>query len=531
MKLKYLNLPLLVVVALLGFTMNACVDDLNVKPIDPSTTLEFHQDQVFTKIYATLGLTGQRGPADEPDIEDIDEGTSAFYRVIWYVNELTTDECIVNSWNDAGLPALAACTWGASNELVAGLYYRLTFDVTLCNFFLEQTDGASDSETLKQRAEVRFIRALNYFYLMDMYGNVPFTEVVTTSYPEQIKRADLFDFLEKDLIDMTLPDLAEPRTNTYGRVDKAAAWLLLARMYLNAEVYTGTARWNDAVEYANKVIGSSYDLSPVYAHLFMADNGGAFDGSAVNKAAQEVLLPILQDGVKTTGYGGSTFLIAGTHDEDMPDMGSTEYWAGPHCRQSMVQKFFPSLNAPLEAEKDEMVAAANDDRAMMYSVGRTLSTGENKSFKDGFSCVKFTNLRADGKSASTAVFADTDIPFLRLAEAYLTLAEASMRANGGAATTEANGAINKLRERANAKTKSSYTLNDVLDEWAREFWFEGRRRMDLIRYNRYGGTTDYNWDWKGGVKEGATIPAFRNILPIPTNDLNSNPNLVQNQGY
>lgn len=530
MKLRYIKNLFSVAALACTLGLSSCISDLDVTPIDPNVHMTFEQDKVFNKIYGTLALTGQEGPSGDGDIEDIDEGTSAFFRMGWIFNELTTDEAIVNSWTDAGLSDVTACTWGASNVMSAGLYYRLTFDVTLCNFFLEQTAGASDSETIRQRAEVRFIRALNYFYLMDFFANPPIMDKVTTEKPQQYTRTDLFTHIEKELKEIDT-DLAEPRTNTYGRVDKVAAWLLLARMYLNAEVYTGEPQWSLAHQYAQQVLGSNYELCPTYAHLFMADNGGEYDGSSVNKAPQEVILPIYQDGSKTQSYGGSFFLIAGTHNAGMPNWGSTDGWAGPHCRQSMVEKFFPNGNAPLEADEATIIEAAKDDRAMMYSIGCSLSTNNNTAFTDGFSCTKFTNVRADGGNVNDSKFTDTDIPFMRLAEAYLTLAEASIRMNGGQSTKEATDAINELRIRAHATQKSSYTLTDIRDEWAREFWFEGRRRMDLIRFGNYGGTHTYNWDWKGGVKDGQTIQEYRNILPIPAQDLNANSNLKQNPKY
>jgi hypothetical protein len=134
--------------------------------------MEFNQNEVFTKIYATLGLTGQEGPAGSGDVDGIDEGTSDFVRLIWNLNELPTDEAHCN-WGDVGIPELNYGAWGASHSQITGLYYRLFFDVTLCNFFLEQTEGKTDAESVAQRAEARFIRALNYYYLIDMFGNVP----------------------------------------------------------------------------------------------------------------------------------------------------------------------------------------------------------------------------------------------------------------------------------------------------------------------------------------------------------------------
>ncbi len=524
MKLRYLKslVPVATLALVLGLT--SCVNDLDVNPIDPSTTMKFNQNEVFTKIYATMGLTGQEGPAGSGDVDGLDEGTSDFVRLLWNLNELPTDEADCN-WGDVGIPELNHAAWGASHSQITGLYYRLYFDITLCNFFLEKTDGLTDSESVAQRAETRFIRALNYYYLLDMFGNVPFTTKVSLEKPSQINRADLFDFVESELL-AAEPDMLEPRTNTYGRADKAAAWLLLARLYLNAEVYTGTAHWTEAATYAQKVMGSGYTLCDTYKHLFMADN----NGSSVNKANTEIILPILQDGVTTKNYGGALFLIASTHKDDMTFYGTTEGWAGNRCRQQMMEKFFPNSDAP-NVDAAAMVVAAKDDRALFYGVDRTLSLDDESKFVSGFSCAKYSNVRADGASTHDSKFVDMDVPFMRVAEANLIFAEATLRASNGVSSKPVVDAINALRIRAHAKTETSYTLNTILDEWSREFAFEGRRRSDLIRFGKFGGTSDYTWQWKGGVKDGTTFSANYNLYPIPTNDLNSNSNLVQNKGY
>ena len=518
-----------IITAALSFSMSgmvSCVGDLDVTPIDPSVTMEFDRNKVFTKIYATMGLTGIEGPAGTGpgDVDGLDEGTSDFFRLIWNMNELSTDEAHC-CWGDGGIPELNYNAWGASHEYVTGLYYRLYFNVTLCNFFLEQTDGKSDGESVVQRAEARFMRALNYCYLIDMFGKVPFVTKVSTENPSQVERAELFRFIEKELLEAS-EAMKDPQTNAYGRADKAAAWLLLARLYLNAEVYTGTAQWAKAAEYARKVMNTSYSLSPVYKHLFMADN----NGSAVNRANTEIILPILQDGAATRNYGGSLFLIASTHKtKDMPAYGTTEGWAGNRCRPQLVKKFFPTGDAP-NAETDQIIKAAKDDRALFFGKDRTLSVDEAAKFESGFSFVKFSNLRADGASTNDSKHTDTDVPLMRLAEAYLTFAEATVRQNGGAAA-EATEAINTLRKRANAKTETSYTLDHILDEWSREFAFEGRRRSDLIRFGKFGGNTNYVWQWKGGVKDGTSFGKHLNLYPIPENDLNVNNNLVQHPGY
>ncbi len=505
------------------FCLSSCIGDLDVTPIDPSVEQEFNQDGVFAKIYATMALTGQEGPAGNGDVDGIDEGTSAFFRLIFTVNQYPSDEAIC-AWGDTGIPEMNYIRWGASHGMLAGLYGRLNFDVTLCNHFLEMTEGKSDEHSLKQRAEARFMRAFNYFYLMDIFGNVPFTEKVSNELPKQINRADLFKYVTDELLaiesEMYLPGQAP-----YGRADQAACWLLLSRVYLNAEVYTGTAQWTEAAQYAKKVMDSSYTLAPVYTHLFMADNDGS---SAVNQAKQEIILPIFQDGVQTISYGGALYLIAATHTEGMTYWGTTEQWGGVRARKKLVDKFFPNGNVPMEVDAAAMVAAAKDDRALFFSIERTLEVENVSDFKKGLSVTKFSNVRVDGASTSHAAWVDTDIPFLRAAEAYLTFAEATLRSNGD--KTAALNAVNELRKRANATPLATLSMDQILDEKSREFYMEGQRRTDLVRYGYFTGNK-YLWDWKGGAPTGTSVDAKFDLCPIPASDLNANENLKQNPGY
>jgi len=532
MNVRHNKIIITILSVVFSIGLSSCVNDLNVTPIDPSTITTFDQDAVFAKVYASLALTGQQGPAGKGDLAGVDEGTSSFIRLIWNLNELSTDEAIC-SWGDPGVPELNFNKWTASHDQVKGIYARFYFGISLCNLFLDQTTALTDAKTVKQRAEVRFLRALNYYYLMDLFGNVPFTEVVSLAPPKQIKRADLYIWIEKELKAID-PNLAAPLTNSYYRVDQVAEWMLLDRLYLNAEVYTGTANWAAAKTYAKKVMDSGYKLNPSYAQLFMADNAGTFDGST-NTAPQEIILPIACDGVKTQSYGNSLFLIASIHTTGMPDWATSEGWGGNRARAALANKFFPS-GIPSGTDLTKLTAFAGDKRALFFGwdISETKSTDpmtiiNTGIFKQGLSVTKYTNVRFDGKKSNDAKFTDTDVPLFRVAEAYLSYAEASMRL-GDAAT--ALTTINQLRDRTSgsAPALSSISLDRILDEWSREFYFEGRRRTDLIRFGDYGGS-DYTWDWKGGTAAGTKFNKIYNLFPLPSDDLNVNPNLTQNPGF
>lgn len=564
MKNKIKNILHVVVATLVIIFAASCVDDLNVTPINPQVTQTFDQNGVFTKAYAAFSLTGQRGPAGNIDIdtEIPDEGKSALYRCLWNCNELTTDEAIC-AWGDVEVIELNTNSWSSSNPTSGSIYDRFYFVISIANHFLEQTEGKTDDATKKQRAEIRFLRALSYFHLMDLFGNVPFTEKISLDPPKQIKRIDLFKWVEAELLAIE-PDMYEPKAAPYYRVDKVADWLLLARLYLNAEVYTtvpetkatanfpaiaaaaGTPRWNDAAIYAKKVIDSDYTLCGSYEQLFMADNAGTIDGSTVNKAPVEIIFPIAADGFKTKSYGSSLFLIGSTHTAGMKEWGcSKQGWGGNRSRSALVKKFFSTNYGSTFFANDSNLTTGKfsfmkDNRAMfdrksLAPSATTLApqTIENISkFKEGYAVLKFTNVRADGKLAQDIEFSDMDIPFMRASEAYLTYAEAVLRGAQTVNGYEALTAVNALRNRASAKVFTTLTLQNIIDEWAREFFFEGRRRSDLIRFGQYAGNNvTYQWDWKGGEAAGKTIDKRYNLFPIPAGDLNANANLDQNPGY
>ncbi len=522
-------------VAALSLTlgMTSCVGDLDVKPIDPNLTTNLYVEGLFNKCYATMALAGNGGPDGDCDIDGIDGGTSGFVRQMWNANELTTDEAVC-AWGDDGIAQFCHNTYDSSHPMLAGYYARLTTSITYCNQYLNEAESYDATMT----AEVRFLRALDYYLLMDAFGNIPFS--TTVSKPVRYTRQEAYNFIEKELLEIE-PSLsaAQPKKSTdsgYGRVDKAAAWLLLSRLYLNAEVYTGTAQWAKAAEYAKKVMDSSYRLNTTtiggwsaYQMLFMGDNGET-------DAAYEAILPLLQDGLKTASYGTSLYLMGSTFDGDVhankneptKTNGTDQTWGGNRALPNLVAKFFPSNNAPQVACYD-MTDEAGDDRALFDGKGRTLNVDELETFKKGYAVAKFTNFKTDGSVGHDAKHPDTDFFFFRKAEAYLAYAEATARQNGGSATTEGVAAINDLRARAHASQHTGYSLNDILDEWSREFYFEGRRRTDLIRFGKFGGDNNYNWQWKGGTYNGRNFSANKNIFAIPSNQVNDV--IKQNPGY
>lgn len=533
----------------------SCVQDLNTTPIDKNSATAFNQDAVFAKCYATLALTGQKGPDGDGDIDDLDEGTSGFYRLMWELNEFPTDEGWW-IWNDVGLADIRVMNWNGDNALVKGLYYRFNIDIRLCNHFLANTENATDDKTLQQRAEIRFLRALNYWYLLDMFKAAPFSDKESSELPKFMERPQLYEWLVDELKALT-QELPEERANVW-RVDKYAAWLLLARTYLNAEVYTGTAAWEDAQKAAEETLkGSYYQLHTntitstggvrysAYQQLFMGDNHS-------NGAEKEALLLIYQDGVYCQSYAGSRFLVAAVRDAKMVPAGTADTWKCFRTSPEFVYKFVSQAEAPnILADEYEMPVLLKDDRAIMCSHTDTnatqvwkLSGGMSAEFYDCWSVLKFTGAKSTVPHPAKSVShdektPDTDIPLLRLAEAYMIQAEAMYRQGDNAGAL--NIINNVIRKRANAQPLTELDETTLCDEWSREFYCEGRRRTDLIRFNRFAGpqadANAYNWEGRNNQSSAAGYKSAEekwNWYPIPNDDKASNSNYKDqgiNDGY
>ena len=607
----------------------SCHDDLNQSPIDPDS---FTEENVFAsvneakgalaKLYASLALTGQNGPAGSPDIADIDEGFSQFSRMLFNLNEITTDHAVVG-WGDPGLPDLHGMYWSSSNDFTEAMYYRLAQAVSFSNSFIKNASELSGDEVSVFVAEARFLRAYAYYNLLDLYGNVPLTTEISTELPTQSNRTELFNFIESELMDIESTLLA---SNEYGRVDNIAAHALLSRLYLNAEAWTGQDRYADCVTYSQNVINSGYTLNmndangngTAYDELFLADND-------VNGAQNEFIFALNFDGMQSQTWGGTTFLVHAAIGGTMnpAEFGVNGGWGGLRTTKNLVNQFavdLDVLNTLLGTQSDwGLVGSAtpngwngpdvemyqtgpqefsiyaelgsgelkfrfnedwgnnfgdngndgtlesgganipisagtyfivmdlgagtytispfsSDKRGMFHSDGQNLEIESIPPFEDGYAVTKWKNVDSNGNQGSDSAgnFVDTDIPLIRLAEIYLNYAEATLRGGGGDTNT-AVSLINQIRERGfggSSGTISSgeLTLDFILDERSRELYWEGLRRTDLIRYNRFTSSS-YLWPFKGNEATGVGVDEYRNLFPLPANVVAINSNLTQNEGY
>jgi len=729
------NIKILTITVLLLGSVS-CFKDLNTIPLDPNilSADAVYKDpaaykQVLAKLYAGLALSGQEGPAGQSDISGIDEGFGQYMRGFWYASELPTDEAVIG-WNDQTIKDFHAQSWAGGDVFVYAFYSRLFVQISIINEFIrETTDAKLDSrnvdatlraEIKRYRAEARFLRALSFWHALDHFRNPPFAtedDVVGAFVPKQIGPKALFSYIESELKAIE-PDLADPRANVYARADKAASWMLLSKLYLNAEVYIQEAKYTDCLTYCEKILNAGFELEPNYANLFLADN----------HKSREIIFPVAFDGLNTRTYGGTTFIIrAGIGGSMIPEeSGMDAGWGGTRTTRQLIEKFpadltgikvefnagqtasypklyvpgshqgfdatqttnslaatstvapnnkifeghkyFPSNNTgilfttipsntgppklgdngangtletggdtitipeagfyfikanlnnntyiiekrqwsifgtatggvdinlnwdpalgmlvadvPLtvgtikfRANQNDVVNLGDngadgllelngseiqidqdgsykiafdidkpdytyqirftsiDHRGLFYSDGQNLDINDLTLFTEGYAVNKFKNITSEGLQGSDNYYPDTDFPMFRLADAYLMAAEALLRIPGGDKNKAADY-FNAVRTRAYTGTAGNFApanlnLDAILDERARELYWECHRRTDLIRFGQFTDGT-YRWAWKGGAKDGVSVPSFRNIYPIPTQDQGANPGLVPNPGY
>lgn len=532
--------------------------------------------EVMGKCYSSLAVSGQPGPNGDCDISGLDGGTSQWTRTIFMLQEFPTDECLW-MYNDGGVDELRWGTWSNTNAAIYGTYSRLYVHIAVCNDFIRlasnpgQYDITYDAELQKDVdqliLEARALRDLSYYYVIDFFGDAVWAwdDMKYGEVPQQTTRTDLFNKVTADLEDV-LSKFQD--SNVYGRLSKDGVESLLCRYYLNAEVYTGTAMYDKCWEHAQNIIarhqGGGFQNSGLandYLSLFCANNR-MFAPAGDLKAQNEILWYIPQDATYTQPYGGSTFLVNGgiknmatadidilKGDANVADgymnqlwYGTTDSWGCMHARPQLSDKF------------NFVNGYSGDGRTYLWlteSAGFQKQNVPFNEFQAGYACMKFTavdcnpdgtmpkfvdpvtGLRRAGVTTETqqsqggytwtqynvdgaSQFHNTGVPVIRLADVYLMAAESALRM--GSHQAEALTYVNYVRERAGVPAWNSgeLTLNSLLDERARELYWESTRRTDLIRYNRFTGS-NYLWAWKGGVEGGTALPSHFNLYPIPAN--------------
>lgn len=510
----------------------SCVKDLDVTPIDPNISLpeDVLKDQaaftsLLAKCYQGLASSASGGPDSSPDISGVDGGYGQYLRAVVNMQELTTD-VMTCCWNDGNLFDIHNLSWNASNEFILSMYYRIFFQIGLCNEFIRQSNKTEIAGyTLKDKyiAEARALRLLSWYHAIDMFGNVPFFDEnssVGSTAPEQIKRKDLFAWIEKEakeLLDGN--DLAEPGKNEYGRADKGMVQMILAKLYLNAEKWDGTERYADCASMCEKII-AEYPLHDKYSDLFCADNHLCSANTTYH--GDELIFVSPQDGIELRSYGSTNFLIfASTWSNaeagiqmDAAGQGISSGWSGLSLTGTFTSKF---------EENDVRANFFKGDGIPQYITFLRSDVGAS----DGWKSTKFTNVNHDGSSAKAQGFVDTDFPIFRSADAYLMYAECAAR--GKADEAKGKQYLHAIRARAGVND-IDLTLPNIIDERARELYLEGFRRQDLIRFGLFTSGS-YLWEFKGGEPEGKAVADYLELFPLTSGDVNANGNLTQNPGY
>ncbi len=542
------NIYRLIALSVMAF-FTSCVGDLDVKPIDPN--LDFESDvftditgyeRVLGKIYAGYHVAGQKGDDNESDVSTIpDGGMSSYLRNYWNLQTLPTGEAM-NAWGDGGLVPLQNGSWSADNQFVAGMFYRLFYMVALTNHFMEQSAGAKLDERgqseLKDdlapmRAEARLVRAISYYHGLDFFRKLPIiTEASNEAYPTPVSETELFNFIISELNDVE-NQLPEAGMAQYGRMDKGTVWMVKAKMYLNAFAFTGTENPVDGVNSLNEVvelttkINTAYTLNADWLQLFSSDNNNA----------SGIIFAVPLHPENTKGFSATQYVISAGSNGALADhvgIAGAGAWGGNHATREIYDWFQDEPAGDMRGFTVDLTAGEelNDHRATLV-ISKSLEMGNPLDFTQGVNVTKFRNKNADGTSNGfkETYFVNTDWPMFRLADSYLMYAEAVLRGGSGNMATAVE-LVNKLRERAYGDKSgdvSSINLDFILEERGREFYWEGYRRQDLNRWNKFtSGATGDLWPWKGGVANGRGLAPHRAFYPIPSSELAANPNAKQN---
>lgn len=533
----------------------SCVSDLDQYPQTETTSKDVYTnlanyEAVLGKIYAAMVTSGQGKGGDNKDMESVLNDGSGFDYMRMFLNmqECGTDEFASTWLTGEQTTGLTYLSWNANDAWVSDMYYRIYYNIALCNEFLRNANGASfsgnDEVKMKEyKAEVRFMRALFYYHALDLYRNIPMVtenDPVGSFIPPRATPQETFDYIESELKDC-IGDMLPASSCPYGQASQGAAYTLLAKLYLNSEVYTGMAKYAECKAACQQVMNMGYSLESDYSKLFNADN---------DKRTNEIIFALPVSAEHTVSWGASTYLVCGqlslsNANQTPGDFGAESGWSEFRLRSQFVDKFNES---DIYAQGEE---AKGDKRAKFFTNGQNKDVTSMTDETTGYLSEKWSNLKDDGTKASNTSNdgVETDFPLFRLADVYLMYAECVARLgedwdnwNGGSdaeAASRKEGAIyyiNKVRERAGAADvwKDNFAsdadfLQFILDERARELYHEGYRRTDLIRFGQFT-TNKYIWQWKGGTHDGQAVDSKYNIYPIPNTELTANPNL-HNDNY
>lgn len=549
---------------LLGLTIlfSSCLNDLDTEPIDSNQMVNKDVYEtaagykgILAKCYASLIQTGQKGGGGgDGDVSGIDEGYSGYTRALFYLESASTDEIVLHAGASHGTQAVLFMNWDPSTKVTGYPYYRLYMTINYCNEFLRECTesklkGRGLLEELKDEyqyyiAEARFIRAYCYMMICNLYGSGPFIDETMDvgTIPSQKTRKEIFDYALSEAETIT-PLLKAPKTNQYGRIDQTAGWFLLARIYLNSDVWVNENRFQDAYTYAKKVITEGkYPLATDYRQIFLADNN----------TCSEIIWPLVQDADNAQNSAGTNFMIKALVNGVMNNFyktGLSESWGNARVKTQLVNLFEPTDQ--IFDIDDVWGNKKKDKRAQFFTIDHTKETWKGgkdfqKDFYNGYACIKWRNVKKDGSELQPGgtKYSSVDFPLFRTADAYLMAAEAILR-GANASKSEALEYVNTIRDRAYMSgefgsspsgriVEDDLTLDFILAERGRELYTELTRRTDLIRFDKY--TQNYNWDWKGsdgmaGHYIGKDVGNKYNLFPIPQDEFTVNPHLTQNPDY
>ena len=433
----------------------------------------------------------------------------------WSMQEYTSDAVVIptrgTDWFDNGVPIkMHTHDWEPDTRDINNGWSFAYGGTTKCNEVLKkiydikgEDPSLYDDVTKSGIAETKILRAFYHLLAMDLYGNATIDE----GEPEvkQHSRTDIFNWIEKEIKD-NLSVLSN--TVSYGSVTKPVAYTILSKLYINAEIYTGKARWQDAVDYCDSIIngGYGYFLNDDYFSTFKKDNEG-------NK---EIIFPVVFDEVYAKG---NMFHLITLHYKHQDIYGFTAAtWNGPCTLKSFYDKYSDNdkrkaqwFVGPIQKDGVTLTFSHGNQKDIPAIILPEVTTIEDPTAANSCEGARFIKFEIE---PGIDHHANSDFPIYRYADILLMKAEALMRLNGGTANAEALSLVNQVHTRAGLPSYTTLNLEELLNERGRELAWEGHRRQDLIRF---GVFTTGIWEFM------ETRSANRAIFPIPQWVLDANP--------